>query len=507
LIEIALQTTSPLDKVSSVFTLQKVRITKDDFDRYESDYLWGYTIKYFLLFFWAIPWSVVMGFISEFSVVFWGFMQFYYVILFLFFLTTKDYYTLFFTYLITGVYFIYTLPARNIRATYMNYHQIIAFAIANFIIAFFLLTNKQLQIYKTISNATKFKPEATNFRQQILRRMLTCLIASIILASILGIYTYIAAKPVSASKDYEVEFINKSLEKVVRNQLNYDDKQTIMRKDLDNIQGMIISNKAVTFSNKYEYDSSKWSENNLLFNFDALETIADDPNGFENEITTIKDIKHFRKLKYLQITVDGKLALYNLDDLQCLEELETLKINFKNHTTNISNLCNVKSLKYVSFNKSKITNLDFIKNLENLETLRLTDTKNLEDTSALSECPSLKNLAMDNCNISDDFTSSISDIKELKYLSLNNNTITHLNFTKDLAHLEFLDVHCNMISDIKELANNKELKYLLLLKNNNITDISPLFDLTNLKCIWLEEDKKKDTQKIKSKDVQIYTGI
>lgn len=69
--------------------------------------------------------------------------------------------------------------------------------------------------------------------------------------------------------------------------------------------------------------------------------------------------------------------------------------------------------------------------------------------------------------------------KNLKKLKLNENEISDITPLKDLTKLEYLEIQRNRIVDIKPLEKLTNLKFLKLY-NNLIEDISPLANLTNL---------------------------
>ena len=69
--------------------------------------------------------------------------------------------------------------------------------------------------------------------------------------------------------------------------------------------------------------------------------------------------------------------------------------------------------------------------------------------------------------------------KNLKKLKLNENEISDITPLKDLTKLEYLEIQRNRIVDIKPLEKLTNLKFLKLY-NNLIEDIAPLSNLTNL---------------------------
>ncbi|MEB3025679.1 MULTISPECIES: leucine-rich repeat domain-containing protein [unclassified Parvimonas] len=74
--------------------------------------------------------------------------------------------------------------------------------------------------------------------------------------------------------------------------------------------------------------------------------------------------------------------------------------------------------------------------------------------------------------------------KNLKKLKLNENEISDISPLKNLTKLEYLEIQRNRIVDLKPLSNLTKLTFLKLY-NNLIEDITPLSNLTNLKGLDL----------------------
>ncbi len=78
-----------------------------------------------------------------------------------------------------------------------------------------------------------------------------------------------------------------------------------------------------------------------------------------------------------------------------------------------------------------------------------------------------------------------------------NSNITDISYVYNLTNLEELNLRKNNISDISGLANLTNLKSLAL-DNNNITDISPLANLTSLESLLLNETNIDDISALSS---------
>ena len=85
----------------------------------------------------------------------------------------------------------------------------------------------------------------------------------------------------------------------------------------------------------------------------------------------------------------------------------------------------------------------------------------------------------------------ISNIINLKYLTLRYCSISNIDFIKNLINLEKLDLYCNMIYDISPLKKLNKLTRLNL-TNNNINDIQSLKHLDKLTSLRLSFNKIND---------------
>ena len=116
--------------------------------------------------------------------------------------------------------------------------------------------------------------------------------------------------------------------------------------------------------------------------------------------------------------------------------------------------------------------------IDKTKTLDLSN-KNLKDTdiSSLSELKNLTMLLLDNNQISD--ISTLTELKNLTDLYLNNNQISDISALTELKNLTKLVLYNNQISDISALAELKNLIELHV-RSNQISDISALSELKNL---------------------------
>ena len=90
----------------------------------------------------------------------------------------------------------------------------------------------------------------------------------------------------------------------------------------------------------------------------------------------------------------------------------------------------------------------------------------------------------------------IKKAKTYGFLNLETKQISDISPLKELTNLKELVLNDNQISDLLPLAGLTELEFLYL-RDNQISDVSPLKDLTNLKGLWLASSQIPDVSSLK----------
>ena len=141
--------------------------------------------------------------------------------------------------------------------------------------------------------------------------------------------------------------------------------------------------------------------------------------------------------------------------------------------------------------------------LTQLERLWLNDN-NISDFSPLAGLTQLERLWLNDNNISD--LSPLVGLMQLKELHLSGNNLSDISPLAGLTQLETLHISDNYISDISPLATLIELKSLSL-SNNNVSDLSPLAGLTKLESLYIGDyDYSGPYNSILYSDVAIGTS-
>lgn len=473
------------------------------------NYILGYSLKWFIVLIWAIPWSVFMGIFNDFSSFYWGIMQYYYVILCVFIIANKDYYFLSLTYIVTGVSYLLSLNSHWISSSYAGFYKRMSWGILNILFALFMIIMWNLKPYSELFKNHKKRQLPITFINQVWRNILKFIGILSCVCLLFVIFIFIAKRPISDKAEYDVTFSNKSIEEAVRNELKIDASKQIMRSDLDKFVAISIPNSNnIKFGTEYTLDTSKWNDDKLIFSFTSLISCEGNNHEIKDDITNLKDIRHFRKLKYLELVGDDNLILYHLDDLQCLTSLETLKLTTNKYIqkvdTNLNALNKLKTLKCLYLDVPHVKNFKCISKLSKLEILRFHSEDGLDNINDIKQLKKMKYLSISNSQLED--ITPIKNLDKLTYLSLFKNNISDLSPIKDISTLQDIDFRYNQISDISALSKLTELRYVVLLENGDIKDISALKDANKLKYLWIKTTDTKNLELLSGKKgVSIYT--
>ncbi len=173
---------------------------------------------------------------------------------------------------------------------------------------------------------------------------------------------------------------------------------------------------------------------------------------------SLEDLKHFRNLEKLQITLQPDIDYSTLPQ----EVLSKLRM--------------------VSITQSQLKNIDFLRDATSMFSLNLAFGE-VQDLSPLSECKELVHLSGSDNPIED--LSPLAGLSKLKRISLYSGQIKDLTPLAALTALETLELYNNQVEDLTPLSALTNLKELELI-DNNIKDVSPLKGLTNLESLRLD---------------------
>ncbi|MBQ9825968.1 MAG: hypothetical protein IJM61_02140 [Firmicutes bacterium] len=107
-----------------------------------------------------------------------------------------------------------------------------------------------------------------------------------------------------------------------------------------------------------------------------------------------------------------------------------------------------------------------------------------ENTKGLKYCTKMKYLDIGHMNYLKDisFTAYMPDLEVLIIMMGN---VTDISPLANCKHMEFLEIFTNDITDLSPLAEMHELKHLNICYNKNLSDMTPLYGLTQLERLWI----------------------
>jgi internalin A len=184
-----------------------------------------------------------------------------------------------------------------------------------------------------------------------------------------------------------------------------------------------------------------------------------------------------------RLWLDNNL-ITDINVLSGLTDLQYLGLSF-NQITDIPNLNSLENLQLLTLVRNNIVTIppSHLSGLKKLTSLSLQENPfNVDDVEALQE-------VLPECEIK--FTPRITNKilakmvasgeipQNVEQLDLRSNQISDLSPLSELVNLRILRLDSNQITDLTALSNLKKLEQLTL-GRNQITDITPLSNLTNL---------------------------
>jgi len=121
--------------------------------------------------------------------------------------------------------------------------------------------------------------------------------------------------------------------------------------------------------------------------------------------------------------------------------------------------------------------------------------KNVNDISLLAKCKNLTEINLTYNYILEDIT-PLKGLKKLRVLQLTHNNISDISPLAELTGLEVLGIYSNHITDITPLVNLKKLQSLSI-GDNRIQDISVVQNFTGLEVLDIRSTSVKDLTPLK----------
>ena len=184
-----------------------------------------------------------------------------------------------------------------------------------------------------------------------------------------------------------------------------------------------------------------------------------------------------------------------ITDLGGLEYASNLKTLILDNTavTDVTPLSGLTQLEQLTIENTDITDISSLNNLVNLKRLDLSGT-NISDISTLGNLKNLVSLSVYNTRVSD--CSVVSNMSKLKNLYISNTDVSDISAVANLKDIVLLEANSTKISDISALSNLQNLMYVYLDDCSELSSISLLNDLTQLKVLSISGTKVSNAEKL-----------
>ena len=200
-----------------------------------------------------------------------------------------------------------------------------------------------------------------------------------------------------------------------------------------------------------------------------LERLALDGNRI-SDLSAIRPCEEMRELNISRNQIPDLTYCENMLNLVTLKASE-------NQISTLDGLQNVTQLETVFLDRNAISDISLLaKNDEHLKTLVL-DNNQISDLSPLKACTHLYAVSANNNRLSS--LSGLENCSELYYISASGNQISDISALKACAALYAADLGENRITDVSALGESESQTMALLVQNNQIKDIQPLYGMKN----------------------------
>lgn len=220
--------------------------------------------------------------------------------------------------------------------------------------------------------------------------------------------------------------------------------------------------------------------------------------GFEDLFKAIQknaSLEADKQEDYSKLIVEIPLStpITSFEDYKLLKNVKYLSVTDCSTFTDLSQLDSFSDLIYLYLDDTSIDSIAPLTKYTNLEGLYISGTK-VTDISPVAQMKNLKSLSIDKLAITD--LSPVKDLK-LNYLSAAECGLTDVSALEGMSSLKTLSLTGNKLTSIAPLKGMKDLGYLSVDKNKDLSDLSPLGDTTKLTTLLINGCNISDISAIK----------
>ncbi len=257
------------------------------------------------------------------------------------------------------------------------------------------------------------------------------------------------------------------------------------------LQGLIIADSEIEdLSWLADFPNLKVFEcqGNGLRSLEGIQVLtkAEEISIKSNFISDLSPLKELTQLRMLNLYEN---EITTIDSIAHLSQITHLDLA-KNKIKSIDSIAHWTDLQYFSvYSCSTLANVDVIANFRKLNSLNLSflEMPTLS-MHLLDSMENLEYLCVQGVLQGNEDLQPISRQTGLKALTMGkNDSISDLSYLADLSQLEYLDIHSNNVTDIRVVGFMPELVKIVMYRNK-ITDISPLLDCLELRSLFMFEN-------------------
>ncbi|MDP4179171.1 MAG: cell wall-binding repeat-containing protein [Bacillota bacterium] len=348
--------------------------------------------------------------------------------------------------------------------------------------------------------------------------------------------------------NFEIKFEDATLKSTLQKILGKTDSEPILKKDVDKITDLDLGETGISNLDGIQYFTSLtklnigiigargYNKSNTINDLSPLLNLKKlqylDASGIDNvylsplstlpnlqdlilnncNLSDISELKNFTSLKNLDLSIN---AITNISALSNLTSLQSLNLSY-NKVTDIKDISSLANLQSIYLSANNISDFSSLKNLKNLSALDIRYNKET-DISFLNSLTGLTNLSLQLSDISDETPLSslinleifncsdssylkaqqvipvIKNLKNIKILDFGDSYLLDISGIDSITSLQTLNLDACKLTDISDLSGLTNLQKLDLSYNLNLSDITPLKKLVNLKELYLTDTKATDT--------------
>ena len=252
---------------------------------------------------------------------------------------------------------------------------------------------------------------------------------------------------------------------------------------------------AIDLSRLSELDTVDLSGNADLTNLSNLKNLAGSLYRLNVSQTGVSDFTPLSDCTSLEYLTANELGLGSLENLVgAVPSLSDLEAE-QNEITDLSPLYALPGLRGLDVSGNQITDLTPLSGMEELVNLEADDNQ-ITSLEALASCKSLQTISVSRNQL--ETLSGLEQALRLTSLKADENKIFELNGIENCTLLSTVSIDGNAVADLSVLAKSREKLTYLSFRDNLVTDLSPLTDMSSLKKLKFDRNYVEDLSPLKT---------